>query len=186
MNGSSAEYEMQKELVTKERLLWTGVPQQGFVSRPADAFLIPFSILWCGCAIFWEFAVLIYGFPLFLLLFGVPFVITGLYLVFGRFFYDMNLRQNTYYGVTSKRIVIITNFPNRKVNTINMATLGEISISNDRNDVGTITFSESNLRSWFSSGSGWPVGGKRTPSFVLIPSAKQVHDLIIETQSKIQ
>jgi hypothetical protein len=42
------------ELNSKERLLWSAQPPSGVRLRPADAFFIPFSLIWCGFAIFWE------------------------------------------------------------------------------------------------------------------------------------
>jgi hypothetical protein len=71
-----------------ERVLWSGRPAPGLTFRPADGFLIPFSLLWCGFAIFWEASVLrIPGAPFFFPLFGAVFVAAGLYFVFGRFLF---------------------------------------------------------------------------------------------------
>ena len=76
---------IQHELNSSERLLWTGAPQQGLRLRPADAFMIPFSLLWGGFAIFWEYGVLRQslsqgsGSPdSFMVLWGIPFVLVGL------------------------------------------------------------------------------------------------------------
>lgn len=35
-----------------EYVLWSGKPGEGHLLAPNDVFLIPFSILWCGFAIF--------------------------------------------------------------------------------------------------------------------------------------
>jgi hypothetical protein len=45
---------IEQELSSGERLIWSGQPRCGIRLRGADAFVIPFSILWCGFAIFWE------------------------------------------------------------------------------------------------------------------------------------
>lgn len=50
---TSAEPVLGEYLETGESLLWAGVPKQGVILRSIDVFMIPFSIFWCGFAIFW-------------------------------------------------------------------------------------------------------------------------------------
>ena len=96
MNGTPLE----SYLDPSERLLWSGQPKQGLRLQASDAMMIPFSLMWGGFAIVWEamalgiFAthtpnpqhpheqIFAWIFPLW----GVPFVIVGLYMIFGRFF----------------------------------------------------------------------------------------------------
>ena len=73
---------------------------------PADAFLIPFSIFWCGFAIFWEAGVASSGASLFVV-WGIPFIAVGLYLVFGRFIYKHYRKKRTTYWITNARAAII-------------------------------------------------------------------------------
>jgi hypothetical protein len=43
-----------RELGPGERLLWSGQPRKGLRLRPTDAWVIPFSLIWCAFAVFWE------------------------------------------------------------------------------------------------------------------------------------
>lgn len=52
---------IQPELVTGESILWTGQPDTSIVFHKDDLYLIPFSLLWGGFAIFWEGAVAFWG-----------------------------------------------------------------------------------------------------------------------------
>src|ERR1043165_109328 len=93
-------YDIEQQLIPYlqpgEQLLWTGRPKGGVLFRKSDIFVIPFSILWGGFAIFWE--IMAASGPFFFWLWGIPFVIVGLYLMIGRFFYDAKKREATVYG----------------------------------------------------------------------------------------
>src|SRR5262245_52827091 len=106
---------VQRELGPQERLLWSGRPRVGLVLRASDTFMIPFSLLWGGFAVFWEYSVVTGGAPFFFMLWGIPFVLVGLYFIFGRFVVDMKQRETTTYGVTDERVLIISGLFARRV-----------------------------------------------------------------------
>lgn len=112
---------MKPHLFPGERVLWTGQPKQGLALSGRDAFLIPFSLLWGGGAIFWN--VQVWSFPetgqggpeWFFRLWGLPFLIAGVYLIIGRFIHDAALRKNALYGVTDQRVLLIRGLTSSKL-----------------------------------------------------------------------
>jgi hypothetical protein len=90
-----------------EQLLWCGRPDPRLWFTGADLYVIPFSLVWCGFAIFWTVGASRTGGPLFGL-FGVIFVAMGLYLVAGRFFYKHYRKKQTVYGITTQRALVAT------------------------------------------------------------------------------
>jgi hypothetical protein len=172
-----------KELASGERLLWSGRPRPGVVFRGSDLFLIPFSLLWCGFAIFWEATVLTSKAPLVFRLWGVPFVLVGLYLVVGRFLVEAKQRAKTVYGLTDQNVVIVSGLLTRKVKRLNLRTISDVSLEERAERRGTITFGPTPPSyAWFGGGS-WPgLGQTAVPSFDLIENARAVYDLILTTQ----
>jgi Bacterial PH domain len=164
-----------------ERQLWAGRPRQGLVIRAADAFMIPFSILWGGFAVFWEASVIRDGAPVFFMLWGVPFVLVGLYITIGRFFVDARRRARTVYAVTSDRILITSGILSTTTKTLDLRTLSEVTLQEGRGGSGTITFGRTYPFASTYAGSSWP-GVPLPPSFEMIEGARQVYDIIREAQ----
>lgn len=172
------------ELNPGERIIWSGQPQQGFMLRTGDAIMIPFSLLWGGFAIFWEFGVVTSGAPFFFMLWGIPFVLIGLYIIFGRFFVDIAQRRKTYYALTNERVIIISGLFNQNIKSLELKKLPEINISTRGNGKGTITFGASHPMAWMYAGSGFPNTGRYNiaPSFEIIDDAKTVYQHIKRLQ----
>jgi hypothetical protein len=199
-----------RELEAGESLLWCGQPRKGIVFRSSDVFLIPFSIMWGGFAIFWETTVLSQArksgstIPLFMVLWGIPFVLVGLYMIFFRFIVDARRREHTCYGLTDRRAIIVTGLVGgelspslgtltalaaglgrRKVKSLDLRTMTDVSMSERSDGSGTITFGAQNQVSYLA-GSGWP--GSRsnaaTPSFDLLQNVKSIYELIRGAQRK--
>lgn len=119
----------QEELDPGERLLWSGRPRRGLVLRLADGLVVPLGILWGGFGIYWEISVLRGGSaPLLFQVWGIPFVLVGLYITVGRFFIDALVRRETYYALTESRIIIIMDFGGRYVQSLSLATLPELTL----------------------------------------------------------
>jgi Bacterial PH domain len=171
---------LDSQLSSGESLLWSGQPRQGIFFRAFDLYLIPFSLLWCGFAIFWETGVLSTDAPFFMKLWGIPFVLVGLYMVVGRFFVDAKQRAKMYYGVTNDRAIIVSGIFSKQVKSLNLKTLTDISLTEKTDGSGTISFglNDSNWQSFPFSKRNQP----EVPSFDSIQNAKKVYEIIRNAQ----
>lgn len=178
---------IQAELDPKERLLWAGQPRQGIMLRWSDALMIPFSLFWGGFALFWEHSVIQGGMPIFLALFGAPFVLVGLYIMVGRFYVDARQREKTFYGVSSERIVIASGLFGKRVNSLDLRTLRDISLYKSANGRGSIIFGNASPYAAMFSGTSWPGAAQYVvPRFDSIADAKGVYQRIREAQDKLR
>jgi hypothetical protein len=181
--GELPEDVIRRELAPSEQFLWAGQPRQGFVLRATDWFLIPFSIMWGGFAIFWEASVIATGAPPFFMLWGIPFVLIGLYLIFGRFWVDARQRASTTYGITSERVIIISGLFSRAVKSLNIDTLTDVSLSERSGGDGTITFGPVPFMYAWYGGAAWPgLGTHAVPNFELAVDARSVYQIIRDAQ----
>jgi hypothetical protein len=175
--------EISRVLDSDESLLWSGAPRQGLMLRPGDIFMIPFSLLWGGFAIFWEASVLRSNAPVFFALFGVPFVLVGLYMIVGRFFVDARIRAKTSYGITNRRAIIVSGLFSRTTTSLPLRTLTDVSLQERPDHSGTIMFGRPLPYSYWSSGMRWPgMSQYSTPAFEMIRDAKSVHDQLLKAQ----
>lgn len=170
---------LERELSVGERLLWSGQPRAGIRLRSSDTVAIPFSILWCGFAIFWESMVVRNGTPVIMMVWGIPFILVGLYIVFGRFIVDAMNRAKTYYAVTNERVIIITGLISREVKSLNLRTLTDVALSERSDGSGTITFGALYpMGRWVPDGS-WPGASRYAPpAFEMVEQAKRVYETI--------
>jgi hypothetical protein len=193
------------QLSSDEGLLWSGQPGKGVVLRGSDVFMIPFSLMWGSFAIFFEVGVLRSpgdrggGAPFFFSIWGIPFVLIGLYLIAGRFLYESIRRGNTYYGVTTRRILIVTGMfgarsldrwnvlallcglRRRSVKSLDLRTLTDVSMDEKSDASGTISFGPRPYGAWFQA-AAFPGMGLLPPSFDLIDKVKSVYEVINRAQ----
>jgi hypothetical protein len=121
---SRAAMKMHPEMLSGENLHWAGMPSPSVIFHLDDWAMVPFSLLWAGFAIFWEAGVLGYwgngpqkgAVSWFMVMWGIPFIVIGQYMVWGRFFYDAWLKRRTYYAVTNRRVLVLQEGLKRKSN----------------------------------------------------------------------
>ena len=137
----SAEDELRSELESGERLLWAGQPRQGIRLQLFDVFAIPFSVLWGGFAIVWEVMAFVMKTPWFFKLWGIPFVLVGLYMMVGRFYVDARRRAAMFHGITNTSLLFISGRSRRVVQRIPLRSLGSLSLQERGDGSGVIGFS---------------------------------------------
>ncbi len=160
-----------------EREEWQGKPKQGILFTSYDIFLIPFSFLWFGGAIIWELMVLSSKAPDIYKLWGIPFILVGLYFTLGRFIHDSIIRENTKYVVTNKRI-IIKKF--NKIESISKGNWASLKLEEFADGTGNIFFAEP-LN--FSFRMNWTMmlsSNLGVPAFFRIQNAREVYSLLVD------
>jgi hypothetical protein len=170
-------------LLSGERVLWSGRPGQGIIFTPRDTFLIPFSMLWCGFAIFWTMTATRTGGISFFALWGTMFICVGLYLVVGRFVLDAFIRGGIRYAVTNRRILIARPWPFRNLTAVSLSQLADVQLTERRGGRGTIRFGQPASLSGRQGMSSWAPSLDPTPQFLAIEDASQVFDLIQRSKS---
>jgi hypothetical protein len=185
MTDNAAQAALIRELRAGEHLLWSGMPRQGFILRTADMFLIPFSLLWASVAFLWEYSVVeMQKSPLLFPIFGIPFVLLGIYFVAGRFAVDIYLRRRTYYGLTNQRALILTGLFSTQVKAVSLQNLDEMSLTERADGSGDIIFGAVPPAYWMYKGNLPGLERNPVPAFELIEAVRTVYSLIQQTQYK--
>lgn len=184
--------EISIELTSGESILWIGQPLARVVFHRSDWFAVPFTFLWGGFAVFWEHLALGSWNPLhvkggvssFMALWGVPFVLMGQYIIWGRFFYTAWKKRRTYYALTSKRILVVSTGTVRRVTDSYVRSIQSVVLTTRPDGIGTIEFAPEPEQQSFWGKPNW---SNRGPQLMLnlsrlvfynIEDAKGVYRLI--------
>jgi hypothetical protein len=132
------EREFRPYLMVGEEVLWTGRPRQGIILKEGDKYAIPFSIVWLGFAVFWTLMVSAMGAPIFMRIWGIPFILVGLYIALGRFFVDARRRSRTKYAITSDRVMTLVGDASPQLESVLFGALKDMKIYQKADGSGTI------------------------------------------------
>lgn len=189
--------ELHARLLQGESIIWTGQPKQGLLFSPRDALLIPFSLIWGGFAIFWEYTVLTMtprmrigaaddAFPIIFPLFGAIFVCAGLFLIFGRFIVDMFIRRRTLYAITNQRVLILRTAPVNTFVSLNVTRLPGLTLSEGKTGRGTIAFGEASASYSRQTFASWIPSLAPAPRFLAIGDVRTVFDQIQKLAGRVE
>ena len=194
------ELRLQSELLAGERLLWTGQPDPRVIFERVDIFLVPFSLLWGGFALAWEAGVLGLGVfgeghrsavPWFFVLWGIPFVLVGLYFIAGRFFYKAWRKRRTYYALTNKRALVLVEGRGRTLRACFLSAVPTINKSVRSSGVGTISFGNTSWASMYDNtgmdffGAMGALGADSTVRFNDVRDADRVYGLAMAARKEL-
>ncbi|MCM8813347.1 MAG: hypothetical protein NC924_05350 [Candidatus Omnitrophica bacterium] len=183
------------DLLKDEQILWSGQPDPAVWFMPADLFLIPFSCLWGGFAIFWESLVLRRDSsgqqaPLYFILFGIPFVAMGLFMMVGRFFWKRYVKQRTYYAVTDKRVLVLTVVRGRALKAEYIKRISQVQKSVRADGKGMLRFGNPAPQQAFYGNTGLDFFGDfygpAVPVFYDIADVHAVYTLVNDLRNEAQ
>ena len=180
---------LRRQLAPGEQVLWQGRPRQGLMLHRADLWVVPFSLMWAGFALHWEWTVLHSDAPAFFILWGIPFVLVGLYITVGRFFFDARRRAGTRYALTTERVLLASGKDYRRVQSLPLRALPDIAVDESADGSGTITLGSAASGPWGGWGAGllppgWPGVPQGAPRLEAVADAQHVFQRIRDAQRR--
>jgi hypothetical protein len=184
---------VQPELSSSESVLWAGQPSRRIIFHKQDWFMIPFSLFWGGFAIFWEGAVAgLWGSGnrptgswVFGMIWGIPFVVIGQYLVWGRFFYAAWKKKRIHYGVTNRRVIVVQEGPKRHMASAYLDTLPVLIKEIGSKGIGTLRFAPLSTSPRNRTSGDWDIVTTGTvPTFVDVEDVESVYRLVSDLREK--
>jgi len=192
--SSSSLAAVQPELTSGESVLWAGQPNRRVVFHKDDVMLVPFSLFWGGFAIFWELGAAGYWGSatwsgsswLFGVLWGIPIVLIGQYLIWGRFFYAAWKKRRTHYAVTNRRVIVVQDGWKYQMASAYLDNLPTLTKERRTNGIGTLRFNQA--ESMWSGRRGWGAWDAMTvgsvPTFVDVDDVDYVYRLVSELRER--
>lgn len=186
---NDSEFVISQELRPDEKLIWSGQPKKGIHLRDSDLLIIVLGMFGSVFAFFIGFLTIIMGGLIGITLLGViPFIVIGLYMAIDRIFVEALVRKNTFYGLTTDRVIIITRLLRKKVKEIGLRRLENIKLMPSEDGSGSIAFGSllgfkgANSRPFKDDYFSWCA----TPDLEMISNAKEVYEKIVEAQKTAQ
>jgi hypothetical protein len=138
----------QEHLLPGEKLLWAGQPDPNILFSQTDFFLIPLTLLWTAFCIFatWDiWYPILDGNPdsfVFPAIVPIIFLMVGLYMLFGRFFFKKWKKQRAFYAVTNRRVLVLTKTFGEQLHESNIKLIPAINKRVRSDGIGTLIFGE--------------------------------------------
>ena len=120
------------------------------------------------------------------MIWGIPFVLVGQYLIWGRFFYSAWKKTRTYYAVTNRRVIVVQEGWKRQMASAYVDTLPTLIKEGDSGGTGTLRFAQP--EPMWSRGRGWGTWDSMSignvPTFVDVQDVDNVYRLVSDLREK--
>jgi len=137
------------DLVDGEKVLWSGKPVVAMVAGQSQGYTKLYGLFFVGFAVFWMLMAsgMVNGntkptpAPLsFFPLFGLPFLGVGLYIAFGPNYVASQRLKNTFYVLTNRRAVVVTEGSVRTVKAYDLSSMTGVEKQTRPDGCGAIVF----------------------------------------------
>ena len=175
--------EIKPYLDVDESVLWCDKPVKKLAFSTADIFTTMFGVVWLSFSVFWIISAYTAtemaegGFKLFPL-FGIPFVLVGLYLLIFRHFVSFIRRKNMIYALTSKRVLVVHTGSRQYVQEYRYENISNIQMKCNGEDIGSIFFFTGEVR--FNNGRSY----SSTSGIFGIKDTKKVYKILSQCMEK--
>ncbi len=176
--------------IVKDILPFSRLPFQESDYRPEDILLVPFSLFWCYFLLLR--LVSINEAPWFSIFIAIPLIFIGLYCLAGRYWLDICHRKSSYYGITNKRIILVSGLFRYSFNSFNHCETLEIQLKENRNGCGAILFGQPRFfytlfeTPFFPVLTIWGFDRYAYRCFDLIDNARDVYELLTKVRQEKQ
>lgn len=170
-----------RHLLKEEEILWFEKPNVKKLFSPKDIYSIFFGTVFIVTSSIWTIhgIMIMRGLKvvknmrpdqgIIFILLGISITLLGIYQIIGKPLRRKHKKENTFYAITNKRLLILIAGTNEKVISKYISQINEVYVTTSNNGIGTIEFGEN-----------YPDG-----EFTDINNAQNVYELINDLRSKI-
>lgn len=160
-----------------ENILWSGQPKRGVQIRDADIILIPMSIILIGFSLILDYTLMHYDSSVIFKLLGGLLAVAGIYMGLIRFFTDAAKRAQTFYCITTKRVIVLTGKRKPVIKTLPLKNIDRMDTTDEKDGSGFIIFGNTNpLYPWLLG--GFYFTQESVPGLELLPDVNLVYNII--------
>ncbi|MGD9886881.1 MAG: helix-turn-helix domain-containing protein [Bacilli bacterium] len=153
-----------------EVIQWSGKPKRN--PKLHHLPLTAFGLVFLSFSIFWT--IMASKMTSLMALFGIPFIIVGVYLVFGKKLQSRTINTQIYYAVTDERILILRHGGQDNLIQVNINQLTNVILTPSIDNTSSITFYSRNEMGFYNS----------RPYFYYIEKGDYVVNLINNLRNK--